>query len=474
MVFSSSIFLFAFLPITLAVYYLIQKRYRNGFLLLASYLFFIWMQPKAWWILLASVIINYTTGILIDRAEGKSWRRFFLILGLCGNLALLAYFKYFNFGLHIFNDLTGGQIAAKNIILPLGISFFTFSGISYLVDVYQKTSQANRNFVQAALYIALFPKLLQGPIARYRELQNDLSGRNVTVDDFVYGIRRFIIGLAKKVIIADTLGVTVDAIWKAGVPQNTVEIAWLGSIAYTLQIYFDFAGYSDMAVGLGRMFGFHIPENFNFPYISKSISEFWRRWHMTLGTWFRDYLYIPLGGNRKGSTRTYINLAVVFFFTGLWHGAAFHFIAWGLFNGFFVLVERFVKFHASLLPAFSDRIKTVLLTFYALFVTNLAWILFRAPGLHAAWGYIKTMFGIGLGTQPGFQLGWYLDDWTIFALVLAVLFSSPFPSMMAGKVMARHVVMKKYLTYGGLLILLYLSLLRVASGTYHSFIYFQF
>lgn len=476
MAFSSDIFLFMFLPVTLAGYYLLRPRFRNIFLLAASFVFFIWMQPKVWWVLLLSIAVNYAAGMLIGHFsnKGDTLRRLIFVLGLAGNLLPLAYFKYFNFGISIINVITHRGIAARDIALPLGISFFTFSGISYLADIYHQKSEAAKNPLDAGLYIAFFPKLLQGPITRYGEIEPDLKERHVSTDDFVYGIERFIIGLAKKVIIADTLGATVDGIWNAGVGQNTVAIAWLGSVAYTLQIFFDFAGYSDMAVGLGRMFGFHLPENFNLPYISKSISEFWRRWHITLGSWFRDYVYIPLGGNRKGAFRTYLNLAIVFFLTGLWHGAGWNFIAWGIFNGFFMLIERFFrihKIHAARIPA---RVKSVLLTLYALAVTNFAWVLFRAPDLHSAHWYIDTMFGRHLGSQPIYKVTWYLDRWTVLVLISAVLFSSRVPSLIYRKWSAKSGKAKTIIKYAVLLALMYLSILRVVSGTYNGFIYFKF
>lgn len=479
MVFSSAQFLFLFLPVTLLINFLLKEKFRNLFLFIASLIFYAVAQPKLLYVLLVSILINYVCALLAGRVKSSKVRTADFVVGICLNLGLLFYFKYFNFAIDLLNKLGSNSFAAKDIVMPLGISFYTFSGISYLADVYHRRTDEDENILNVALFIAFFPKLLEGPITRYGQIKDNLPERKVTVDDFSYGIERFIVGLAKKAIIANALGSTVDSIWNAGIAQNTVGIAWLGSIAYTLQIYFDFAGYSDMAIGIGRMFGFHIAENFDLPYISKGISEFWRRWHMTLGSWFRDYLYIPLGGNRKGKFRTYVNLAIVFLLTGLWHGASIHFVVWGLFNGFFVIVERIFranKIQCKWMPA---KVRNILLHVYALFVTNIAWIFFRAPHTRDALEFIGTMFGIGLGSRPGFDALWYANRWIIFVLVVAVVFSSSLPTWIIGRINMKTDGKKSgkvmiVVKYAVLLVLLYLSILRIVSGTYNAFIYFQF
>lgn len=336
MVFSSTLFLFVFLPITLFIYYVIKSRYKNYWLLLASLIFFMWSQTNYLWIIVFNIIINYCCAMLIDSL--KKLRKPVLIVAVIANFGLLYYFKYFNFTLVSLNKIFGFNFELFDIVLPVGISFFTFQGISYVIDVYRKNVQVQKNIFNVALYIVLFPQLIAGPIVRYKDIALEIDCRTTTLDDFSYGIERFIIGLSKKAVISNTLALTVDNIWNNN--NITCIMAWIGSIAYTLQIYFDFSGYSDMAIGLGQLFGFHFNENFNLPYISKNITEFWRRWHISLSSWFRDYVYIPLGGNRKN---VYFNLAVVFFLTGIWHGASWHFMAWGIWNGVFILFERFIK-----------------------------------------------------------------------------------------------------------------------------------
>lgn len=327
MVFSSVIFLFVFLPVTLIGYYLMSAKGRNIWLLVVSLFFFCWAQFNYLWLILFSIGINYAGAILIDNLSDKVVRRACLVISIIANLGLLFYFKYFNFTIDAINRIGNVSIPEKEIALPIGISFFTFQGLSYVIDVYKHKAHAQKNILKVALYIALFPQLIAGPIVRYVDIAKEIDYRTVSISDFSEGAKRFVLGFSKKILIANTMGAMVDSIWNAGVDQNTVAIAWVGAIAYMLQIYFDFSGYSDMAIGLGRMFGFHFLENFNIPYTSSSISEFWRRWHISLSSWFKDYVYIPLGGNRK---HVYLNLAIVFILTGVWHGASWHYIVWGV------------------------------------------------------------------------------------------------------------------------------------------------
>ena len=474
MVFSSTLFLFCFLPISLLGYYLIKDCCKNYWLFFISLLFFGWNQPKYLWIILLNIVINYSGALLIDGV--RHLKKSILIVTIVANLVLLFYFKYFDFTIDSINKFFDTNILLHNVILPIGISFFTFQGMSYVVDVYRKDVVAQKNIFKVGLYIVLFPQLIAGPIVRYKDIAVEVDNRRTTLEDFSSGIERFIIGLGKKSIIANTMAATADAIWGNGATSNTWIIAWIGSIAYTLQIYFDFSGYSDMAIGLGRMFGFHFNENFNLPYISRSISEFWRRWHISLSSWFRDYVYIPLGGNKKN---VYINLAFVFLLTGIWHGASWHFVAWGIWNGFFILAERVINNRKKnikiVLKQQKSISKAVISKVYTLLIVNFGWILFRAPNTRDAVQYIATMFGLIRAEKVGFNVFWYLDKWTITIMVLGIFFASSLPNKLSDIIKTHlpntFVEIGKYML---LLSLLYLSMLRIVSGTYNPFIYFQF
>lgn len=389
MVFSSTLFLFLFLPVTLAGYFLLHKQGKNSWLLLVSLIFFAWSQPDYLWIILLNVLVNYSGALLIDRSASR--RKEFLAVTIALNLGVLFYFKYMDFAIGTVNTLTGLDLPLQNIILPIGISFFTFQGMSYTIDVYRKQVPVQRSIFKLALYIMLFPQLIAGPIVRYSDIAAEIDSRTTSLDDFAAGIERFILGLGKKAVIANTMAQTADAIWANGPSSNTWYIAWLGSFAYMLQIYYDFSGYSDMAIGLGRMFGFHFNENFNLPYISRSITEFWRRWHISLSSWFRDYVYIPLGGNRKW---VYRNLCIVFLLTGIWHGASIQFVIWGAWNGAFMLLERILRKRA-VLNRIPSGWRRFLGSIYALLVVNLGWVLFRAPRTSYAIAYLAAMFGLG-------------------------------------------------------------------------------
>lgn len=475
MVFSSTLFLFLFLPVTLLGYYLVKESYRNYWLLFVSLVFFAWSQPDYLWIILLNIAINYSCAMLID--DLNTLRKPVLIASVAGNLFILFYFKYFNFTVDTINRIFSQSYGLRDIVLPIGISFFTFQGMSYVIDVYRRDVPVQKNPLKVALYIMLFPQLIAGPIVRYRDVASGIDQRTESVEDFSDGVQRFIIGLAKKAVIANTLAALVDNVWSQGTDCNQWTVAWVASIAYTLQIYFDFSGYSDMAIGLGRMFGFHFNENFNLPYISENISEFWRRWHISLSSWFRDYVYIPLGGNCK---HVYLNLAVVFLLTGIWHGASWHFIAWGIWNGIFILAERYIKTKKIICgggyePKKEFSVKICINKIYTLLVVNFGWVLFRAPGISGAKEFILSMFGIADKNHIGYTLFWYLDRWTLVIMLVAVFFSTRIPSRI-GKLLEEKVNVKVLMVikYAVLLILLYLSMLRIVSGTYNPFIYFQF
>lgn len=469
MVFSSNLFIFFFLPLTIWGYFFLGKRFQNIFLLLMSTIFFAWSQPNYLWLIWLNIFTNYLCALFIAKFSNAVMRRLFLLSALIVNLGLLIYFKYFNFLIDSANNFFHMELTPKNIILPIGISFFTFQGLSYVIDVYRKNVAVQKNPFKVALYILFFPQLIAGPIVKYSDVELQINHRDVSLNDFSVGLKRFIIGLGKKAILANTLAVMVDNIWNYGVAHYTVAIAWLGCVGYTLQIYFDFAGYSDMAIGLGRIFGFHFNENFNLPYISKNITEFWRRWHISLSTWFREYVYIPLGGNRK---HVYLNLAIVFLLTGIWHGAAWNYILWGIWHGIFILAERYVKKNNICII---KKGTTILSRIYTLSVVGIGWVLFRADNLDSAITYLKAMFGISLSTTPGFDVFWYLNKWNVTILIIAIILSTELPGKLAIRIRNTisentYFIVEKIF----LLLLFTFSLIRIVAGTYNPFIYFQF
>lgn len=478
MVFSNAVFLFLFLPIVLLGYYLLRGRARNYWLLAVSLLFYAWNKPSFLLILIASILLNYAGALLVDKAKAKRGKFLWLTLTVAINLGLLYYFKYFNFTMDILQRLLNRTISFTEVVLPIGISFFTFQALSYVVDVYRGEVPVQKNPFKLGMYISLFPQLVAGPIVRYSDVVAEIDNRTVTLDDFVYGIRRFIIGLFKKIIIADTLAITANAMFDRNPGLNAPEFAWLGIVCYSLQLFFDFAGYSDMAIGLGRMFGFRFLENFDYPYISKSITEFWRRWHMSLSSFFRDYVYIPLGGNRK---RVYLNVAIVFLLTGIWHGANYTFIVWGIWHGLFNLIEkiwRTVKKKRNIPDATGVKkgILSVLGHLYTLMVVIIGWVFFRAADLQTGIDYVKSMFGLYNSAAAGYETLWfYLDRWTLAALIVGLLMATPLPKLLAEKVSKKlPVALSDILCNTGLLLALLLCVLQVASNTFSAFIYFQF
>ena len=421
MVFSSVTFLFYFLPFVLFFYLVFP--FKNTFLLLASLFFYAWGEVNFVLLLLVSISVNYVCGIFIERQSSGSMRRLALVLGVAVNIGSICFFKYSNFLVENLNRILpwfhGSPVFLEPVHLPLGISFFTFQAISYLIDVYRQTCGAERNPLTLGLYISMFPQLVAGPIVRFNEIVEQLHQRFVNCEKFAQGIRRFVVGLGQKVIIANALAVPADAIFALPSEDLTAAIAWTGAASYTLQIYFDFAGYSNMAIGLGLLFGFTLPENFNYPYISQSITEFWRRWHISLSGWFRDYLYIPLGGNRRGGGRTYLNLIIVFFLCGLWHGASWTFVAWGLFHGAFLVLERigFQKWLDLLWRPFSH--------IYAMVVVMVGWTIFRADNIDVAASYLSAMTGFGKGNGTIIHVWQFLDNEVILALILGGIGATP-------------------------------------------------
>jgi len=469
MVFSSSTFLFAFLPLALAGYALARSiRLRNLWLLLASLVFYAWGESFYVLILLASIFCNW----LVALALQKHRRLLVLAAGVGLNLMLLGFYKYANFivdSASAVSEWAGlPELVAAPVHLPLGISFFTFQAISYLVDVYREDAPAQRRLSDVALYIALFPQLIAGPIVRYASIQKQLAKRSFDLENFVAGARRFIIGLAKKVLIANVLGETADNIF--GLESPAAATAWLGVACYTLQIYFDFSGYSDMAIGLGRMFGFRFDENFRYPYIATSIRDFWRRWHISLSSWFRDYVYIPLGGSRGGAARTALNLMIVFVLCGLWHGASWSFVVWGLFHGLFLSMERFAG------TAIASPLSRIAAHVYVLLVVMIGWVFFRAETLGDAIEYLGAMVGLlpALGFEAAPQS--HLNARVVLTLVIGAVLSTPI-GIGIGRSLQTPDFKHAALCIGRdtvLVCLFVLSMMSIAAGTYNPFIYFRF
>ena len=413
MVFSSPVFLFGFLPALLLVYFLAGRRLRNLVLLLFSLFFYAFGEPKNVFVMLGSIAANYAFGLLMARFEKR--KRLFLVLSVICNLGILFVFKYLNFAADTLNALTGAGLRLHRIALPIGISFYTFQIMSYVIDVYRGKCEAQRNPLSLALYVSLFPQLIAGPIVRYVDVEKQIRSREITVPSFCEGIRRFCAGFAKKILIADQLAPLVESAFSGAYPS--CYLRWAGMVAYALQICFDFSGYSDMAIGLGKMLGFDFMENFNFPYVARSVREFWRRWHISLSTWFRDYLYIPLGGNRKGTARTYVNLLIVFFCTGLWHGASFNFIVWGLFYAVFLVLER------AFLGKWLDRLPRVLQHLYTLLVVLVGWVFFRADSLSAALAYLRAL--VVPAGRDWVNFMYVMDNQYWFCLAAGLVFSVP-------------------------------------------------
>jgi alginate O-acetyltransferase complex protein AlgI len=470
MVFSSTVFIFCFLPVVLLVSFALNRKAQNIWLLIASLLFYAWGGVSYSIILIGSLIINYVFGLLLDKYPNKQKRVLGIGVGL--NLAILAVFKYADFFVENINSAIGTEIPLPNIKLPIGISFFTFQAISYLVDVYRKETKVQKSIVDLSLYISLFPQLIAGPIVRYHDIALQLKNRIRSLDKFVSGIERFITGLSKKVLLANTFALVADDVFAGSDASITPTMALVGALAYSLQIYFDFAGYSDMAIGLGRMFGFEFKENFNFPYLAKSIQEFWRRWHISLSTWFRDYLYIPLGGNRASKRRVYVNLFIVFLCTGFWHGASWNFIIWGLFHGLFLVIER-VGFNKVLakLPSALSRV-------YTLLIVIVGWIFFRAENLDIALG----MTGKFLAAFTEFNVAEAASLLTKDVLIASVFAVFAFvgstekiyTKLNEGKWGLLQSSLFTSAKYATLMLALLLCMAFLSADTYNPFIYFRF
>ena len=466
MVFSSLLFLTIFLPVTVGLYYILPHKARNYLLLLVSLVFYAWGEPTHVFIMIVTTAYIWGLGLLVARAKKKkmdSLAKVFLILSLILSLGTLVVFKYTGFIVSTVPFLEGTALAEFQPALPIGISFYTFQALSYIIDVYRGDVKGQKSWVNFSMYISLFPQLIAGPIVRYSDVEDQLEERHNSFENIAAGIQRFVLGLGKKVLLANQIG----ALWETLSGNTTVLGAWTAAIAFALQIYFDFSAYSDMAIGLGKMFGFQFTENFDYPYQSASVTEFWRRWHMTLGTWFREYVYIPLGGNRKGKGRQVINLLIVWFLTGFWHGAAWQFILWGLYYFVFLVVEKlFLMKHLQKLSAFVRHL-------YALVVVLFGWVLFACEDVTAAGAMYGAMFGAG-GALADAQALFYLGGSVVLLLICAVGVTQA-PKKAAAWLEAKlGRTVFQYVSYGIVLLVLFASMAFLVADSYNPFLYFRF
>lgn len=467
MVFSGIPFLFFFLPAVLLVYFITPPRLRNAILFIFSLLFYAWGEPIYILIMLFSTVFDYTNGLLIERFEGsEKKRKAILIIDIIGNLGVLFFFKYSDFFIQNINNLFSAGITPLGLALPIGISFYTFQTMSYTIDVYRREVKAQKNIISFGAYVTLFPQLIAGPIVQYKTIESQLvNSYRESFDAFFSGMKRFCCGLAKKVLVANNIGMLWTAISSYAPDQISTLNAWLGIIAFALQIYFDFSGYSDMAIGLGKMFGFEFLENFNYPYISKTVTEFWRRWHISLGTWFREYVYIPLGGNRKSVPRTYFNILAVWFLTGFWHGASWNFAIWGLYFATILIIEKlFLAKLLTKLPSFVSHV-------YALILILFGWVIFSFESTNAMLGYFSSMLTIG---PSGFCDASFIYNVSSYAFMLIVAIISSTPIF---KTISQKISSLKYgdVIYGILsLTALFASVAYLVDSSYNPFLYFRF
>ncbi len=478
MVFSSLTFIYVFLPLTLLCYYLSPVKAKNYVLLFFSFCFYAWGEPKAFFVMLAVILLNYCFSLFISRFDdNRTARTMLLALDLIGNLGILFYFKYIDFTIKTFNHFFNRDIGLLNIALPIGISFFIFQALSYTIDVFRKDCEVQKNPFKLALYISLFPQLIAGPIVKYHDIELQIDNRHIGISDFSAGIRRFILGLGKKVLIANICASVVDDVFSSFLEVNSLTL-WVGALAYSLQIYYDFSGYSDMAIGLGKMFGFTFLENFNYPYISSSITEFWRRWHISLSTWFKEYVYIPLGGNRCSKVRNLFNIFVVFLLTGIWHGAAWVFILWGLWHGFFNMFEKVTGLNKVGKDNKNVCIK-IIMHIYTIVAVFFGWIIFRSVSVKSAVKYILAMFNL-YETIEVYSLAYFVSTNSILVILVGILFSMPIFKLLQEKVSwLKNQGRGAFVLVNVLEIIFYLGIFvlcaaLLAGNTYNPFIYFRF
>lgn len=466
MVFSSTIFLCVYLPLVLLGYYICPKKGRNLFLLIVSLVFYAWGEPKYVFLMIFSILVNYIFGRLMDKNRGRQKRmKLLLVLSVVIDLGLLSVFKYTDFVITNINAIFGSSFDLLNIALPIGISFYTFQAMSYTIDVYRDDVRVQKNLIDFGMYITMFPQLIAGPIVRYADVQDQLADRSVTTADFSEGVMRFVVGLGKKVLLANQMGAVWSDIYALGGDVSAL-MAWTGAIAYTFQIYFDFSGYSDMAIGLGRMFGFKFPENFRYPYQSVSITDFWRRWHITLSTWFKEYLYIPLGGNRRGLARQALNLLIVWSLTGFWHGAGWNFVMWGLYYFVILFIEKLFLLKAL------DKLPKLFRHVYALLLIVIGWVIFASDDVSVLLPYLGSMFGAN-GAVGGMDVYTLLTKAVL--LIICCVASTELPKKLflsaAGAMNEKAAfTLKSVLTIA----LLALSMILLIGDSYNPFLYFRF
>lgn len=471
MVFSSTLFLFRFLPIFMILYFVAPGRMKNFILFLGSLIFYAWGEPVYVCLMLFSTLSDYLHGLAIDACKHRATKKVLLITSIIINLGMLGFFKYADFLVETINLVFGTTIPLLSLPLPIGISFYTFQTMSYTIDCYRGQVKVQRNLLDFAVFVTLFPQLIAGPIVKYADVEDQLHKRKPDILQISYGSKRFIIGLAKKVLLANNFGLVWTEISSADFGELNVFAAWIGIIAFAFQIYFDFSGYSDMAIGLGACLGFTFPENFNYPYISVTITEFWRRWHMTLSSWFREYVYIPLGGNRKGLPRQLVNILIVWTLTGIWHGAGWNFLLWGLWFAFWLMLEKLgLKKLFEILPKLVGRV-------YTWFVVLISWVFFSIEGGSGAFGYLKAMFGLN-GTGLYDREALFIGLESLVLLLIAVIAATPFPRNFAKRLenstsgygIAGYRVLEKLLPA----ILLIASIAYIVDATYNPFLYFRF
>lgn len=473
MVFSSLLFLFRFLPAVLLLYYIAPRKIRNLVLFLFSLLFYAWGEPKYVFLMLFSITMDFFMGQMVAKSKARNNRKAakrFLTISIVVNLSILAFFKYADFIIGTINNVAGLSLPMLSIPLPIGISFFTFQTMSYVIDVYKGATKVQKNWVNYGTYVSMFPQLIAGPIVQYKTIAEQMEHRKENASDFAEGIHRFLLGMGKKVLLANTIGLLCDAVMALEITQVPVLTAWLGAIAYTFQIYFDFSGYSDMAIGLGKMFGFHFLENFNYPYISRSITEFWRRWHISLSSWFKEYVYIPLGGNRRGVLLQARNILVVWMLTGIWHGASWNYVLWGVYYGILLMLEKF------LLKPVLKHLPGVLRNVYTMVLVIFGWVLFKCEDLSYCFSYLKAMVG-------GFHAGWIGRESMYLlrnygALLVILLFGcTMIPKKIGHRITGKFGetswigLVLRIVWYGGIFLI---SLAYLVDATYNPFLYFRF
>lgn len=466
MVFSSLFFLFRYLPVVLALYFIIPVKYRNGFLFLASLFFYAWGEPIYVVLMLFSTVVDYTHGKLVHKYKQQfnmKKAKHVVLSSVCINLLLLGFFKYSDFFITTVNSVSGADIPLLKLALPIGISFYTFQTMSYTIDIYRGEAPVQNNIITFGTYVAMFPQLIAGPIVRYQTIADELNTRKETTERFYLGVTRFVTGLGKKVLLANQIGAVWDSVSTGNLAEMPVMTAWIGAFAYAFQIYFDFSGYSDMAIGLGHMFGFTFPENFNYPYMSKSITEFWRRWHISLGTWFREYVYIPLGGNRKGLKFQIRNICIVWLLTGIWHGAGWNFVLWGAYFGALLLIEKWFLYNwLKDKPAIIGHI-------YTIFLVLISWMIFANESLSNVVAYIKAMFGFGGGFSDIQSMYLLSENLAVFAIL--ILAATGLPVMFIKKIKLNR---SSILSGIFILLVMLLSIAFLVDATYNPFLYFRF